>query len=325
MSQSSGPRWRGIVAAVLIVVTALAVPLAVVAAWAQAAVLEPDRFVATTAALRDDPAVRTAIVDASTQAIMDGIDVEGRTRGGLEGLAELVGLPPRTSALLPSLSGPLTLAIQEFVHNQVTRVVESDQFIRLWDASVRGLHGQLLALLQADDSSLIGAEDGVIALRVGVVVDAARDRLLANGFGLARFIPDSQATLPLLHLSPGSIDTARAAYRAFLNLTVALPIVALVALIGGILVANHRARAVRWAGAAIAVAGLLLAVGVRLAVGALAGALTGPIEELGAERVAALILDGLRTSAWLVVAGGVLIAAIGLVLGRRPAPPTELG
>lgn len=325
MSEASGSRWRGVVAGILIVITALAIPLASVTAWAQSAALDTDRFVATTAVLRDDPAVQEAIVKATSQAIMTGIDVEARTRGGLEGLAELVGLPPRTTQLLPSLAGPIALAIEEFVTNQVTRVVESDQFARLWETSVRGLHGQLLALLQADDSSLLGLEEGRISLRIGVVVDAVRDRLLAGGFELARFIPDSQATLPLLHVNPATVDAARFAYQGLTTGTVALPVVAALALAAAILVARHRAKAVRWAGLAVAIAGLLMALGVHLGTGALAAALTGPLEALGADRVASLVLGGLRTSAWVIVAGGVLVAAIGLVLGRRPPAPVELG
>lgn len=325
MSGTSGSPWRGVVAGILIVVTALAVPLAATAAWAQSAVLETDRFVATTAVLRDDPAVQEAIVVAATRAIMTGIDVETRTRGGLEGLGDLVGLPPRSSQLLPSLAGPLALAIEEFVAHQVTRVVESDRFAQLWETSVRGFHLQLIALLQADDGSLLGLEEGRLSLRIGVVVDEVRDRLLAGGFDLARFIPDSQATLPLLKVNPATVDTARAAYRALIASVVALPVVAAVALIGAVLIARNRVRAVRWAGLAVAIAGLLMVLGVQLGTGALAAALTGPLEALGADRVAAMVLSGLRTSVWAIVAGGVLVAAIGLVVGRRPAAPVTLG
>ncbi|MCW5951270.1 MAG: hypothetical protein KIT69_03310 [Propionibacteriaceae bacterium] len=325
MSEASGSRWRDVVAGILIVVTALTVPLAATAAWAQSAVLETDRFVATTADLRDDPAVQEAIVAATTRAIMTGIDVEARTRGGLEGLTELVGLPPRSSELLPSLAGPIALAIEGFITDQVTRVVESDRFSQLWETSVRGLHGQLLAVLRADDSSLLGLEEGRLSLRIGVVVDAVRDRLLAGGFELARFIPDSQATLPLVQVNPATIDAARLGYRGLTTSTVALPVLAGVALAGAILIARNRVRAVRWAGLATAAAGLLMALGVHLGTGALAAALIGPLEALGADRVAALVLGGLRTSAWVIVAGGVLVAAIGLVLGRRPPAPVELG
>lgn len=321
----SGARWRGVVAGVLIVVAALAVPLAATTAWAQSAVLETDRFVATTVGLRDDPAVQEAIVVGTTRAIMTGIDVEARTRGGLESLADLAGVPPRTTELLPSLAGPIALAIEEFVANQVTRVVESDRFDRLWETSVRGFHGQLIALLEADDSSLLGLEEGRLSLRIGVVVDEVRDRLLAGGFDLARFIPDSQATLPLLEVNPATVDTARAAYRLLLTSVVALPVIAALALVGAIGIARNRVRALRWAGLAVAVTGLLMVLGVQLGNGALAAALTGPLETLGAERVASMVLAGLRTSAWVIVAGGVLVAAIGLVLGRRPPAPVELG
>lgn len=324
MSEASGARWRGVVAGILIVITALTIPLAAAAAWAQAAVLETDRFVATTAALRDDPAVQEAIIEGTTRAIMTGLDIEGRTRGGLEGLAELVGLPPRTSQLLPSLAGPLALAVEEFVNNQVTRVVESDQFDQLWDGSIRRFHGQLLALLQEDDSTLLGLEEGRLSLRIGVVVDAVRDRLLANGFDLARFIPDSEATLPLLEVNPAAVDSARLVYRTLVAGVVVLPVIAVLTFLGAVLVARNRTKAVRWAGLAVVVAGLLMALGVLWGTGALAAALTGPLEALGAERVAAMVFGGLRTSAWAIVAGGVLIAAIGLVLGRRPPAPTEL-
>lgn len=325
MSRASGARWRSAVAGVLIIVGTLAIPLAATASWVKAAAFDTDHFVATTAELRNDPAVQEAIVHGATQAIMTGLEIEARTRGGLAGLAELAGLPPRTSELLPALSGPITLAIEEFVEQQVGRVVESDQFGGLWDASARALHGQVLALLQADEGSLLGVEDGAISLRIGVVVDASRDLLLAEGFTLARFIPDSQATLRLLEVNPATVDTARAAYRALATSTVAFPIAAAVALIGAVLIANDRMRAVRRAGFAVALAGVVMLLALQFGTGALASALTGSLGEPGADRVAGYLLANLRNSATIILVSGVAVAAIGLVLGRRPSAPEQLG
>lgn len=325
MSQTTGSWWRDVVAGMLIVVAALGVPLTATAAWAEAAALNTDGFVAATVTLRDDPAVQEAIVAATTRAIMDGIDVEARTRGGLEGLTDLVGLPPRTSELLPSLSGPITHAIEGFVADQVTGVVESERFARLWEISMRELHGQFLALLRAEDDSLLSLEEGALELRIGVVVDAARDRLLEGGFALARFIPDSQATLSLVKVDPVAVEAARAGYWWLTTGPVVLAVVSALALVGAVLIANNRMRAVRWAGLALIATGLLLTLGVHLATGALASALTAPLTAPGGDRVAALLLGGLRNSAGMVVAGGVLVAAIGLVFNRRRSAPVELG
>lgn len=325
MSRASGARWRGVLSGVLIAIAALTIPLAATASWVQAAAFDTDRFVAATSQLRHDPAVQEAIVTATTQAIMTGLEVETRTRGGLEGLAELVGLPRLTTQLLPSLTGPITHAVEEFVADQVTRLIESDQFDQLWEASVRASHGQVLALLRADEGSLLGAEDGTISLRVSVVVDATRDRLLAGGFDLARFIPDSQATMTLLTVDPAAIDTARAAYRTLTFSRTALPIVAAVALAGAVLVARNRMRAVRWAGLAVVIAGVIMLLTLQFGTGALGGALSNALGEDGATRVAGYLLADLRNAATAILIGGVAVAAIGLVLGRRPSAPEELG
>lgn len=324
MVRTVAPRWRSTIAVLLIVVTAVTTPLAAQLAWFRTSVLDADRFVATAAELRNDPDVQTAVVQASTQAIMTGLDIEGRTRGGLGDLAELAGLPPRTSELLPSLAGPIALAVEEFVANQVTRVVESDQFAQLWERSLRAAHGQLIAVLRADESSLTALEDGWLSLRIGTVVDAARDRLIANGFSIARFIPDSQATLRLAQLSPQTVDAARTAYWWLQNGPLVASSIAVLALLGALLVAHHRPRALRWAGLAILATGLLTAIGVRVGRGALASDLTGALESEAATRVADVLLSGAQTSAWAVAAGGVLIAATGFVLGRRPPTPVEL-
>ena len=66
-------------------------------------------------------------------------------------------------------------------------------------------------------------------------------------------------------------------------------------------------------------------VAIHLATGALASTLTAPLTAPGGDRVAALLLGGLRNSAGMVVAGGVLVAAIGLVFNRRRSAPVELG
>lgn len=97
------------------------------------------------------------------------------------------------------------------------------------------------------------------------------------------------------------------------------------ALIGAVLIANDRMRAVRRAGFAVALAGVVMLLALQFGTGALASALTGSLGEPGADRVAGYLLANLRNSATIILVSGVAVAAIGLVLGRRPSAPEQLG
>ena len=67
--------WRGIIAAVLVVLAALGVTLSVIGVWAGRTTLNTDRWVETVTPLEQDPAVRAAVSTYTTEQIFSTLNV----------------------------------------------------------------------------------------------------------------------------------------------------------------------------------------------------------------------------------------------------------
>ena len=81
-------RLRKAGAAVLLVVTLLLAPLAVVAAWVQETVADTDRYVETVAPLASEPAVQQVVIDRLTNEVVKNVDVKAVTDALTKVLAE---------------------------------------------------------------------------------------------------------------------------------------------------------------------------------------------------------------------------------------------
>ncbi|HZJ47787.1 MAG TPA: hypothetical protein VFD97_01980 [Acidimicrobiia bacterium] len=118
-SDGNSRRARRYAAIVLAVFAALAVSLAVNAAWMHQHIFDTETFVETLAPLPQDRAVSNAIAMHAVKALTPGETLEGR-------VAE--ALPDRLGFLTPEFTG----FVEEFVFDTTKRVVESEAFARIW-------------------------------------------------------------------------------------------------------------------------------------------------------------------------------------------------
>ncbi|MEV7140593.1 hypothetical protein [Streptomyces tauricus] len=189
-------RVRRLGAAILLLVTLLLAPLAVVAAWVHDTVSDTDRYVATVAPLASDPAVQKVVTDRLTDRVVRQVDVEAVTAALTKVLADS-GAPPRVVAGSEALTGPLTSAVRTVVRRNVERVVTSDFFEQVWEGSNRRAHAAVLGMLTGERHGALRATDDAVELDIGSVVDEVRQRLVDQGFEKAAAIPDSDRTVTL--------------------------------------------------------------------------------------------------------------------------------
>ena len=149
--------WRGIIAAVLVVLAALGVTLSVVGVWAGRTTLNTDRWVETVTPLEQDPAVRAAVSTYTTEQIFSTLNVEQRVKEAL---------PPRAAFL----ASPLTGQVHGFVQNTVTKVLASPQFAQLWPQINRVAHRQVMAVLN-NDSTVVRSSGDTVTLNLLPVVN----------------------------------------------------------------------------------------------------------------------------------------------------------
>ncbi|MFE6281689.1 hypothetical protein [Streptomyces sp. NPDC057877] len=187
-------RWAG--ASVLLLLTLLFAPLAVVAAWVDDTVADTDRYVETVAPLASEPAVQDVMVDQLTDRVVANVDIEAVTTALSDALAD-AGAPPAVVERSQALAGPLRAAVTSTVQGIVHRVVTSDAFQQAWEGANRRTHAAVVGMLTGDDRGALRAEGDQITLDLDPVVDEVRERLVDRGFDKAAAIPapDRQITL----------------------------------------------------------------------------------------------------------------------------------
>ena len=209
---------RRVVAIVLLTVSALLAPIAVLGAWAQTELLDTDRFVENFAPLATHPEIQEVVTDQVTDAIT----------------TELLQLNPIAASLVNSI-----------VRGQVERFVTSTQFAQIWEVSLRETHARTITLLDGDpDAALQLGDDGLISLHIGPIVVAVKESLVSQGFTLANLIPEMDRSVALV--SSESFVLLRTVYQVAKFAGSWLLFAAVGLAIVGIVAAENRLRAIGW-------------------------------------------------------------------------------
>ena len=235
------PRGLSVVAGILVVLACVLAPLSVTSVWANRIVSNTDQYVKTVAPLATNPQVQAVLTNEVTAAIMDNVDVQGVTQDALSALASQRDLRPAVAAALPGLAGALVSGIENFVHDQVAAFIASPQFATLWDQVNRVAHASVVRLLSGTGSGVLTAQGDSVTLNLAPIIDQVKAALVAKGFSLASSIPPINRSFVLMQSS--SITKAQTAYHTLDRLGIWLPIVAIVLLVGGVLLARDKRRA----------------------------------------------------------------------------------
>lgn len=221
----------------LVLAAVLSIP-AVVLLWVQRDIVNVNRFTETARGVLDEPGVQADISDRVTVAVMEQLHVPELIDSAAD------ELPPRLSDALHKIEPALDSAVNDYVSHTATSLVGSSQFAAIWDRVNRIAHEAVFKLLQGQGDS--------VTLDLAPVVQELKTRLVNRGFGLAANIPDLHPTYTLA--SSPKIAKARDFYSAFEVLRWLIPVLALVFLAAGVLLARNRWRALMWGAIGIALA-----------------------------------------------------------------------
>jgi hypothetical protein len=155
----TGGRARRVSTAILVVLFALLVPITATTAWVHRTVLDTDTYVSNVAPLASDPRVIAAASRSITDQLYTTLNVPAKVAEVLPDRAEL-------------LSVPIANGARTYVQQAVTRVLSSDQFQQLWEASNRFAHSQLVSVLHGD-TTVLRATGGQIVLNLVPLLNAA--------------------------------------------------------------------------------------------------------------------------------------------------------
>lgn len=313
-----GIRWRSVVAVVLIVLGCLLAPVSLVAVWTHGEVSDTDRFVETVGPLIDDPAVQQGLTDRVTSTVFEYVDVEGVTDQALAAL-QAQGLPPQLVERLTAFTPALGTAVTGFVRDKVSQLVASPQFEAAWDQALRVAHQQMVTVLSGEGEAIV-VQGGTVYLDLAPFIQAAKERLSAEGLRAADLIPDLH---PTIAIAPADqLVRARSAYAALDSAAGVLPWITLLLLAVGVYLSRVRMRAVAAAGLGVALALVVLAAGLLVARGLLVGA----VPATGAAAAASgfdILVSSLRTAGRVLLVLG-LVVALGAFLAGPSATATGL-
>jgi hypothetical protein len=151
--------WRPVVAGFLVAVVALLAPLSVLATWASGQIEDTDRYVATVGPLANDPDVQKAIAARAEQVIFSYLDLDAAIDELAQALSDQ-GLPPRVTATLQTVAGPLASAIRSFVSERILAFVKSDAFEQAWIEANRTAHSELVTALTGGGGGAVTVKNG---------------------------------------------------------------------------------------------------------------------------------------------------------------------
>jgi len=280
-------RLRDALAAALVALACLLAPCGALAAWAAYGLADTGRYVRTVAPLAADPAVREAVADA----VGDGVVRE---------------LEP----------GPMRQTVGPFLQDAVRSFTRTEAFGTAWEAGNRVVHGAVLHALRAERPA-----PGPVTVDLAPVVVRVKQKLADDHLPFAHRIPVRHTRIPVLPAE--DVAGLRKGYLVLDTAARWLPLAAVALAVTGIAVAARRRRALTATGLGTALGGGLLALAVALGRHLTLTDLPDPAYRPAAAAIYDALTGTLRTTSWLLLALGLVVALASWLAGRRgtPAPP----
>ncbi len=302
-TRNRGGRWKRISSWLLVVLGCILAVVSVFVVFVRNELLNTDAYVSTVAPLASNPAIQSAVANRVSHRLITETNVAQQVKQAL---------PPKAAFL----ATPISSGLQNVTEQITLRLVESQQFERLWVGINRASHQQLVALLTGTQTGVLASSQGKVTVDLSQVEAKAKQALDAKGITVFDKVPAANGLKFVLFQSDQLARFQR--LTRFLNhLALALPIVTLVCLAGGVALARDRRR-----GLVRASLGLALSMGLVLVVASVARnhylSSLDPSQSKAAasavlDTVSALLLDSVRT----VLVVSALIAVGGFVVGNE--------
>ena len=253
-------RGRAWLSGILIVLSVLAVPTAVVSNWASMQVGNTELFVKTLGPLASNPEIQAAIADQVTNSIDDAVNIEKVTTSIIDGFSDALNLPANVQDALGMVADPVASGVKAMIHQVVSDFVKSPAFQEAWTKVLTLTQEQTVALLSGDPNSLFQlSDDGTLSLPLKPIIVEIKKSLVEQGVTVASVIPEVDQTVTIGQVP--ELAVARVVYQVGTGVGTWLPWAVLFGLVAGILVANRRIRALVATGITLLAVSILMLVG----------------------------------------------------------------
>jgi hypothetical protein len=301
--RGKGPRWKRVVAWVLVVLACILSVLSVISVFTRNQLLNTDTYVNTVAPLASNPAIQSQIAKQVSENLISRTNVEARVKNALPSKAGF-------------LAAPLTSELESTVNSLALKAVQSKQFSDVWVGLNRTAHKQLVVVLTGSSTGSVSSKNGKVTIDLSQVEGNLKKQLDAKGITVFNKVPAVKG-LDLVLFQSQDLVKAQKLTKILNDLALALPIVTLLLFAASVVLARNRRR-----GLVRAASGLALSMAAVLVVVAVARhqylSGLGPNQSVAANQavidtVTAKLRLGLRT----IVGLSALIAVISLIAGNR--------
>jgi len=298
--------WRPLCVAVLLILGFILTPVAVLVTYAKTQVLDTDRYVATVKPLAKNPAVQNYIADTVTTNLLAQVDINAYVNQALPPQAQVLG-------------GPMTSALQGFVHEATLRFVQSTAFERIWVGANRVAHAQLNKVLTNEGGAVTVQRDGAVKVDLRGVAGAVQKQLVDQGLTVAEKIPVDKVNASITVFQSEELYKARKGAKLLSTVGYVLPFIVFACLGGAILLSVRKRRGFIKAAFAFAAGALVLALLVNGARHFYLGALPTTVPQDAARAFFDTLLRSLHTSVRNIVLVSVVVFLAAFIGG--PAHP----
>jgi hypothetical protein len=233
--------------AVLLVLGMVLTPISILALFVKNEITNTDRYVQTVKPLSSDPAIQAYVADDVSKELFARVDIPRYVREALPNRAR-------------PLAGPLTSALQGFVHEAVLRIIQTAQFQQLWVDANRVAHTQVVNVLTGKESGAVTAtSNGAVTVDLSSVTKLVTERLQSTGIDLFSKIPIGGVGGKITVFQSQDLYKARNALGILDTLAFVLPFVVFGSFGGAIYLSRNRRRGFVEAAFAFTAGALLLA------------------------------------------------------------------
>ena len=298
-----GHRWKSILSWVLVVLACILAMVSVVTVFARNQLLNTDAYVNTVAPLASNPAIQTQVAKQVSENLISRTNVEVRVKDAL---------PPKAGFL----ATPITSGLETVTNQLALKVVQSEQFYRLWVAANRASHKQLVAVLTGSSKGAVSNKDGKVTIDLSQVEAQVKEKLDAKGLTVFNKVPAVKG-LNFVLFESSDLAKIQRLTKLLNNLAIVLPIITLLFFAGGIALAANRRRGLVRAAVGLALSMALILVALAVARNQYLAGLSPDQSVPANQAVIDTVTSTLREALRIILIVSAIVALGALIAGNR--------
>jgi hypothetical protein len=291
-----------IIGIVLLFLAGISATFGVASFWTARSILDEDTWVATSRAIVNNPEVQEDVARAIATQIVTVVGIDDLVGGVLPGP-------------LGSLSGTVTQGVTDLITLATVQVVKTDAFVSVWESAVRATHEEFVRAVDGS-GRFVSIDSEGLSLDLGSSLAEIENQLNQRGIDILDNVNLSSIALKVPLVDAPGLERIQTWVQALRVGSIVFPAVAVIAAMGGLLVARRRWFAVMAGAVGVfvgaGVIALLTSAGRDRAIEEISGGVLG-VSSAGV--IVDEVLSGLDSTLLVVCA----LAGVALVVGLMAA------